>query len=67
VPSPSGRIKNIRQAVSLDRGHFANVQEFVEHVRRVSQLKEDYEIAIDGFAIAGGDTVRMLQEGRVYR
>ena len=54
-------IRVLRQAVSLDKGALKKIKHFVDYVKKLYNLKGDYELVIDGFGLADNDTVRMLK------
>ncbi len=54
-------IRVLRQAVSLDKGALKKIKHFVDYVKKLYNLKGDYELFIDGFGLADNDTVRMLK------
>jgi len=57
----------LRQAVGLDKSAIKKIKQFIDYVKKVSSLKGDYELFIDGFNIGSNETVKILKESKVYR
>ena len=52
--------------MALDRKSVRDIRSFVEYVKNVCALKGAYCMSVDGFNMADGDTVKILQESIVY-
>lgn len=51
----------LRKAVSLDKLVLKKIKHFIDYVKKLYDLKGDYELLIDGFGLAADDTVKMLK------